>query len=190
MACAVESGRGGGGAASAAGGQSTAASDGATQASPGGEMDGSVRRPVGRANAPTGGFRRRFDSAPALGQSSGGAARRPGEMTMLVVFSGAPKVGDLGQAAREMGVTVKTVDILEGGHEQDVLRESVFSTLAEGVAAGAYDVVWLAPPCSTFSVLHLRRAARPYRTREEPSVVSGLSSVRQARVREHNELAS
>lgn len=96
---------------------------------------------------------------------------------MLVVFAGAPKVGDLGQAARELGIHVTTVDALEVGEGHDVLRESVFRELVDRVAAGAYDVVWLAPPCSMFSVLHLRRSTCPYRrTREEPSGVSGLPS--------------
>lgn len=49
----------------------------------------------------------------------------------------------------------------------DVLLESVFDELREGARHRTNEVVWLAPPCSSFAVPYPREAARLSRTREE-----------------------
>ncbi|KAL3895429.1 MAG: hypothetical protein SGPRY_013516 [Prymnesium sp.] len=158
--------------------------------SPCGEGSGGARRSEGVGAGP----RARLPSLPGGTRvprcGRGRAEPELGAASLLVVYSGAPKVGDLGQAARAFGVRARTVDVLDGGQEHDVLRESVFDALREDVRRGLYDVVWLAPPCSSFSVLHLRKTTKPSRSREDPEGVAGLSCGRLARVLEHNVLAA
>ena len=92
-------------------------------------------------------------------------ADKPTGERLLVVFAGSPKVGDLGHAAEEFGVGVTVVDILGGGSAHDVMLPEVFDRLLGEVAGGVFTVVWLAPPCSSFSVLHIGRARGRLRTR-------------------------
>lgn len=74
---------------------------------------------------------------------------------MLVVYAGSPKAGDMQHAAEMFGAVADTVDLLEGGRHHDITVPRVFEGLLRRVESRAYQVVWLAPPCSSFSVLHL-----------------------------------
>lgn len=84
-------------------------------------------------------------------EGAAGWARR-----MLVVLAGWPKTGDLRHAVGMFGVEAETVDLLEGGWRRDVLSPGVFGTMLQRVRERAHKVVWIAPPYSSFSVLHLR----------------------------------
>lgn len=124
-------------------------------------------------------------------QRGGEEARRPPrpEERMLIVFAGEPKVGDLRHAAEEFGVAADAVDVAGGGRLHDVLRDTVFDALLEAVMRQSYTVVWLAPPCSSFSVLHIGRGRAAFRTRTDPEGVPGLGEEEAAYVSKHNELA-
>lgn len=88
---------------------------------------------------------------------------------------GGPKAWDLWQAAERFGVWAETVDLLDGRWQHDVSSPRVFEELLRNVQGGAFDVVWLAPPCSSFSVLHLRALRKRLRARAESEGVQGLS---------------
>ena len=108
---------------------------------------------------------------------------------LLIVFAGAPKVGDMAHAAEEFGVRATAVDILNGGSAHDVTVPEVFERLVLDVRRGLFTVLWLAPPCSSFSVLHLGRARGRLRTREAPEGGRELVGPDLEYVRRHNELA-
>lgn len=81
------------------------------------------------------------------------------------------------------------MDVLGGGPLHHVASTAVFERLQFEVRRGDYQVVWLAPPSSSFSVLHLRKTSQPLRTRAEPEGVGGLRAAHRAYVEEHNTLA-
>eukprot|EP00325_Prymnesiales_sp_UTEX-LB-985_P027142 CAMPEP_0174730922 /NCGR_PEP_ID=MMETSP1094-20130205/56516_1 /TAXON_ID=156173 /ORGANISM="Chrysochromulina brevifilum, Strain UTEX LB 985" /LENGTH=160 /DNA_ID=CAMNT_0015933241 /DNA_START=131 /DNA_END=610 /DNA_ORIENTATION=+ len=88
-----------------------------------------------------------------------------GDMVALIVFSGPGDRAD-GIAAymRALGWRVVEIDILVGGAAHDMANPSTAATLIARVATGEFAVVFLAPPCSSYSVAHrpkLRSAAQP-----------------------------
>ena len=85
-------------------------------------------------------------------------------MVALIVFSGPGDRAD-GIAAymRALGWRVVEIDILVGGAAHDMANPSTAATLIARVATGEFAVVFLAPPCSSYSVAHrpkLRSAGR------------------------------
>lgn len=127
--------------------------------------------------------------ASASGEGAGDDASAGIRGRLLVVFAGGPKVGDMRHAASMFGVAAEAVDVLDGGWRHDVLAPEVFRKLLGRVQRRVYDVVWVAPPCSSFSVLHLRTGRERLRTRAEPEGVQRLSGQQREYVRPHNALA-
>eukprot|EP00965_Chrysotila_dentata_P031435 1047653-Pleurochrysis_carterae.AAC.1 len=88
---------------------------------------------------------------------------------VLVVFAGdGTAESTLPTELRARGAHAEAIDIALGGTEHDVLRPEVARRLLRAVSAGAYDAVFAAPPCASFSVAH-----RPQlRSRGEPEGVA------------------
>ena len=117
------------------------------------------------------------------------ARRRVGAAwaTALVVFAGPGHDADLAARLRARGIAVTVVDTKVGGAEHDVRRPGVGERLIERVRRGDYDVVFMAPPCESFSVAH-----RP-QLRSRRRWAAGLPNAPQewrAYLRKHNELAA
>ena len=93
-------------------------------------------------------------------------ARGVEQLQVLLVFAGAEETEHaLPRQLREAGHHVTAIDTRLGGARHDVLSGGLGQLLLRAVARGDYDVVFLAPPCSSFSVRHpvrLRSAARPW----------------------------
>ena len=69
----------------------------------------------------------------------------------MIIFSGAPgKPVSLSKLLRDLGWTVLDFDLLEGGAAHDVLLEGPADLIVK--AAEQAHFVWLAPPCSPYSV--------------------------------------
>ena len=86
---------------------------------------------------------------------------------------------------RAAGHSVLALDTKLGGVTHDVLRPELADLILQLVASGAFDAIFAAPPCSSFSVRHpvkLRSAARP-------EGVQPLPAGWEAYVRKHNRLA-
>ena len=83
----------------------------------------------------------------------------------LVVFAGPGERPDgLAAYLRSFGWRVVEVDILIGAEAHDVTSHVVAATLITRTANGEFAAVFLAPPCSSYSVAHrpkLRSAAQP-----------------------------
>eukprot|EP00965_Chrysotila_dentata_P063111 2091183-Pleurochrysis_carterae.AAC.1 len=77
------------------------------------------------------------------------------------------------------------VDVALGGAEHDVLREHVAARLLGWVGSGKFRAVFVAPPCSSFSVAHPARL----RSRSEPEGMQPVPAEWAAYLRKHNALA-
>eukprot|EP00965_Chrysotila_dentata_P071367 2358703-Pleurochrysis_carterae.AAC.1 len=78
------------------------------------------------------------------------------------------------------------IDLALGRTDHDVLREDVASRLLGWVGEGRFGAVFLAPPCSSFSVAH-----QPgLRTREEPEGAQPVPEEWARYLRKHNALAN
>ena len=121
-------------------------------------------------------------SPPAAAAHAGDAA----PLRILLVFAGAEETWHaLPRQLREAGHVVTAIDTRLGGAGHDVLRGGLGQLLLQATVRGDYDAVFLAPPCSSFSVRHpvrLRSAARPWGVEPLPAGWEGY-------VRKHNRLA-
>ena len=104
--------------------------------------------------------------------------------SVLIIFAGGAKDASLAGMLRKMGAAVDEIDILLGGPSQNVLLASVRRAIVSDVRAGKYDVVMLAPPCSSFSVAK----GHPVRDCDHPLGLLDLSLDEQRYVARHNEL--
>lgn len=120
------------------------------------------------------------EERPQTGSTSAGC-------DVLIVFAGAPRVGSLGHAFQELGCNVEEIDVKRGGHLHDVRRQELRDMLVRGVRRKAYDVVWIATPCSSFSVLWQDGTQGRIRSRSSPEGVQPLPRRWRAYVRKHNE---
>ena len=104
----------------------------------------------------------------------------------LIVFAGPGHDDDLASNLRARGVHVDAFDTKLGGHEHDVTVPAVADALLSATASGKYDFIFIATPCSSYSVAH-----RPQlRSRRTPM---GLPSVPPSWLRyldKHNLLGS
>ena len=134
---------------------------------------------VGEGGAGPSGVSGAAESAPERAPS-------PSALRILLVFAGrATDSHALLWRLREQGHQVTPIDTRLGGASHDVLRGDLGRRLQRGVVAGEYDLVFAAPPCSSFSVRHparLRSWARPWG-------VSPLPAGWEAYVQLHNRLA-
>ena len=133
------------------------------------------------------GVEKRFDSiAPepptcSPAQVQMGMSRR---LSILILFSGRSRPGDLPSALRSRGHDVETFELLDGD-EQDLSAIAMQEAVVARVAGGEFDAVFLAPPCSSFSIA----IEEVLRTVREPEGVSVLSEGWRKYVHEHNKLA-
>ena len=119
------------------------------------------------------------EGAPERAESS------PALRILLVFAGGATDSHALLWQLRGQGHLVTPIDTRLGGASHDVLRGDLARRLQREVLAGEYDLVFAAPPCSSFSVRHparLRSWARPWG-------VSPLPAGWEAYVHLHNRLA-
>ena len=78
------------------------------------------------------------------------------------------------------------IDVKMGGWSHDVLRPEVGDWLVDAVRTCHFDAVFLAPPCSSYSVRHPVKL----RSRARPEGVQPLPAGWEAYVRKHNGLAA
>ena len=65
---------------------------------------------------------------------------------------------------RRLGACVHEIDTKIGGIEHDLSRADISDEILRRIAAGAYDAIFAAPPCSSYSIAHdpqLRSAIEP-----------------------------
>ena len=105
-------------------------------------------------------------------------------LSVLVLFSGRRRPGDLPSALRSRGHDVTTFELLDAD-DQDLSVAATQAAVVSRVVGGEFDFVFLAPPCSSFSIA----IEDVLRTVSEPEGVSTLSDGWRSYVQRHNELA-
>ena len=132
---------------------------------------------------------RSSEAGPSGTQREDGAAAGAGggsPLRILLVFAGrAADSHALLWRLRGEGHEVTAIDTQLGGAQHDLLRPDLRGRLLRGVAGGEYDLVFAAPPCSSFSVRHPVRL----RSRARPQGVQPLPRGWAAYVEKHNTLA-
>ena len=140
------------------------------------------------AEQPDVGAARLTDISPSIhrpGASPGGPPLPQAWASALIVFSGDGHDVDLAARLRARGMRVEAIDIKAGGAHHDVRRGGLAADLEARVQRGDFDVVFLATPCSSYSVAH-----RPQlRSRRSP-LGTGIAPPHWRRyIDKHNELA-
>ena len=72
----------------------------------------------------------------------------------LVVFSGPEHDNDLANHLRRQGIHATVIDTRVGGIHHDVLRNGLGKRLELAIQRGDFDAVFIATPCSSYSVAH------------------------------------
>lgn len=80
----------------------------------------------------------------------------PAQTRVAIFFSG-PQDDGLVRILRGAGILVDAFDTLEDATNQDLLRTAVLNPLLHRIAKGYYSFVFLATPCSSFSILKAMR---------------------------------
>ena len=112
--------------------------------------------------------------------------KAPPPLRILVLFSGAGESeSNLPLHLREAGCVVVAIDTKVGGASHDVLRACVGLPLLTRIRASEFDCVFIATPCSSYSVLHDPQL----RSVEEPEGIAPIPEEWRAYVRKHNFLA-
>ena len=108
-------------------------------------------------------------------------------MRMLILFAG-PDAREDGFAAflRRSGARVDEVDTKIGGVEHDVTRSEVANRIIRHIASGAYDAVFAATPCSSYSIAHEPQL----RSALEPLGIQPVPAEWRAYVAKHNRLTA
>ena len=67
-------------------------------------------------------------------------------------------------------VRMQELDVLQGGHMHNMLKDMRRKRLLQKVSAGNYDVIVTTPPCSSFSRARFanKDGPRPARNQEQP----------------------
>ena len=108
------------------------------------------------------------------------------KLRIAVVFAGDGEAEHaLPRRLRSRGHEVYAIDTKLGGWRHDVLRDDCGGWVVDATRSGWFDAVFLAPPCSSFSVRHPVKL----RSRERPEGVQPLPAAWTAYVRKHNRLA-
>ena len=95
--------------------------------------------------------------SPPLPQTSCEARPVPTAQSLkvLLLFAGSGEAdSNLPALLRQAGCTVTAIDTKIGGASHDVLRSSVGRPLLDRVRGGQFDAVFIATPCSSYSVHH------------------------------------
>ena len=103
---------------------------------------------------------------------------------LLEIFAG---VGSVAAAWRRRGGEATTIDLCQGPQE-DLRNQEVQRRITLQVAERKFEAVFLAPPCSSFSVA--RDWRNPVRSHQKPQGLSGLNASQQREVSEGNLLAA
>ena len=125
-------------------------------------------------------------SGSAEGEASEAEAMAAEPLRILLAFAGdGEDAHALQHLLRQRGHHVVALDTKQGGWRHDVLREEVGGWAVDAVAAGHFDCVFAAPPCSSYSVRHPVKL----RSRAAPEGVRPMPPEWAAYVRKHNKLA-
>ena len=111
--------------------------------------------------------------------------RRPWA-SALIVFSGEGHDLDLAAQLRTRGLRVEAYDTKAGGESHDVLRHGLGDALVARTQRGDFDVVFLATPCSSYSVRHRPRL----RSRRHPEGLPSAPPEWRRYLDKHNRLAA
>ena len=104
---------------------------------------------------------------------------------VLVLFAGPGGERDLPARLRARGLAVTAIDTKRGGAGHNVLRPRTGDELLRRVRRGDFDAVFLATPCSSYSVAH-----RPQlRSRKQPDGLRNAPEEWRAYLAKHNALA-
>ena len=126
------------------------------------------------------------DASHAWAGEDLGAPRAAVPVRVLVLFAGPCEAeSHLPGHLRAAGCVVHAVDTKLGGASHDVLRSSVGTPILEDVRAGRYDAVFVATPCSSYSVRH----DPPLRDCDQPEGLLPLPEGWGAYINKHNRLA-
>ena len=140
---------------------------------------------MGDGSPCSGGATPELTASGGSGRDGSGASGTRVMRILLVFAGGATDSHALLWRLRGMGHEVTPIDTRLGGAQHDVLRGDLGGRLVRGVVGGEYDLVFAAPPCSSFSVRHpvrLRSRARPWGVHPLPRGWEGY-------VQQHNRLA-
>ena len=86
-------------------------------------------------------------------------------LSVLYLFAGKPRDGDLSTHLRRLAdvqgftLNLREIDICRDGTKSDLSKKALWDSLEKEICSGAWDVVILSPPCSTFS--RARYRSRP-----------------------------
>ena len=106
--------------------------------------------------------------------------------SVLIVFSGSGHERDLAAMLRRAGIRVEVIDTKDGGRAHDVLANGLGDHLVRRVERGDFDAVFIATPCSSYSVRH-----RPQlRSRRMPLGITHVPAEWRRYLDKHNALAT
>ena len=106
--------------------------------------------------------------------------------SVLVLFAGAGHDRDLPARLRARGLHVTAIDTKLGDYRHDVTQPAVSSSIINDIAGRAYDAVFIATPCSSYSVAH-----RPQlRSRRQPMGITGTPPEWRRYLAKHNLIGS
>ena len=117
-----------------------------------------------------------------MGNPFSSAPRARTWASVLVVFSGPGHETDLAARLTARGVLASAIDTKIGGYRHDVTRHAVASGLLAAVAAGHFDFVFIATPCSSYSVAHRPRL----RSRRLPMGIAQVPAEWRRYIDKHN----
>ena len=124
------------------------------------------------------------DAQLAWGRPRTSTTSRP--LRVLVLFAGpCEAASNLPACLREAGCDVTAIDTKLGGSAHDVLRRMVADRLLERIRASEFEAVFIATPCSSYSVRHDPQL----RTRDDPEGDVTAPPAWRAYVAKHNLLA-
>ena len=136
------------------------------------------------APQPTQPGKKRAEAGPGGRPTSPSQASAP--LRVLVVFAGTGEAeSNLPQCLRDAGCVVEALDTKLGGSAHDVLRAGVGIPLLQRIRAAEFDCVFIATPCSSYSVLHDPQL----RSDTEPEGIQPIPPEWRAYVSKHNHLA-
>ena len=109
------------------------------------------------------------------------------QLRVLLLFSGPREAtSNLPRLLQDAGCDVVAIDTKLGGAAHDVLRPEVGNPILQQVQGAAFDAVFIATPCSSYSVRH----DPVLRSDSEPLGVTPLPPGWESYVSKHNSLAS
>ena len=125
-------------------------------------------------------------AAAGLGGRPTPPSQASAPLCVLVVFAGTGEAeSNLPQCLRDAGCVVEAVDTKLGGSAHDVLRAGVGIPLLQRIRAAEFDCVFIATPCSSYSVLHDPQL----RSDTEPEGIQPIPPEWRAYMSKHNHLA-